>query len=122
MNDDSDQIETVVCPQCGDVLMRSFLSAHIAYVHPKQKKTKLAAHEVPQKKRHEKIVLLVRPKPPLTKKQKRTALRQAEKSKKRNNKFRVVLPSGPGSSMFGGIKYSTVRVFSGGLPGLGKRK
>lgn len=30
--------------------------------------------------------------------------------------------SSGGSSMFGGVKYTTVRVFSGGLPGLGKRR
>lgn len=120
MNEDGDHMETVICPHCGDVLMGSFLSTHITYVHPKQK-TELTAHKKHQQERIAKLVLLDRPKPPPTKKQKRAALKQAAKSKRRSNNFRVVLSSGPGSSMFGGVKYSTIRICSGGLPGLGKR-
>lgn len=36
-------------------------------------------------------------------------------------KIRISLPS-KGSSMFGGVKFAVVRVFSGGLPSLGKRR
>lgn len=44
-----------------------------------------------------------------------------KKRRSPEGKFRISLPS-KGSSMFGGVKFSHVRVFSGGLPGLGKRR
>lgn len=47
----------------------------------------------------------------------------AAKKKRHSTKgiIRISLPS-KGSSMFGGVKFAVVRVFSGGLPGLGKRR
>lgn len=56
---------------------------------------------------------------------KREAERAAQAAKKKNRpkhaKLWISLPS-KGSSMFGGVKYSYVSIWQGGLPGLGKRK
>ena len=44
-----------------------------------------------------------------------------KKNRPNRAKLWINLPS-KGSSLFGGVKYSNVRVFQGGLPGLGKRR
>lgn len=55
-------------------------------------------------------------------KKKQEALAAAKKKRHSpKGKIRITLPS-KGSSMFGGVKFAVVRVFSGGLPGLGKRR
>jgi hypothetical protein len=51
----------------------------------------------------------------------RKASEASNKKKRLKNKMWISLPS-KGSSMFGGVKYSFVSVWQGGLPGLGKRK
>ncbi len=48
--------------------------------------------------------------------------REANAAKKKKNRLWIVEPSAGGSSMFGGVKYSYVYVWQGGLPGLGKRR
>lgn len=61
----------------------------------------------------------------LLKKREATKRLNREAAKKKNRpkrtKFWISLPS-KGSSMFGGVKYSYVRVWQGGPPGLGKRR
>jgi hypothetical protein len=121
------KIKAVKCPLCGEVLMRGFLGEHLQHAHPIESRN----HECPK---HRKAPLALRA--PVTTEPKALNVNAEQKTqkvenpkqkptkkKRRYNPFAMVVTSAPrGSSMFGGFKPSFVRICSGGLPSLGRRK
>ena len=131
-------LKTVRCSRCSAVIMRSFLTDHLRYVHGVSTGVDQTTVYEPGSGRGPKIK---REKPShataATSKQKRLTKTQKEeltplqrRLRARTNAvfepgwFRIWLADRPssGSSFLGGVKPAHVAILRGGLPSLGKRK
>ena len=125
------RVPTKICPYCGDVVMVSFLEVHLRELHPGQSEEEKAPKKGSSKK------IGPRPSPAtklLMKKVKRAetcgidweqeakTLPRDLRKKKAGRKFWAPTSLNRDSSLFGGVKFSAVRICSGGLPGLGKKR
>ena len=131
MTDSTPDLQTAVCPRCGDVVMRDFLATHITFVHPSVPKPAKAKAQQSKPKKKGKIFagdllptikVKIRPQPQVKRGKGVPKPKTGYTVKSLRGLRMVTSSSSSGSSMFGGVKYATVRVFSGGLPGLGKRR
>ncbi len=131
-------LKTVRCSRCSAVIMRSFLTDHLRYVHgvptgvsqtavyepgsgrgPMKKREKVA-HAEPATRRLKRLTK--NPKQDLSPLQQR--MRARTKAIFEQGWFRVWIAERPssGSSFLGGVKPAHVTVLRGGLPSLGKRR
>lgn len=121
---DSMKTKFTKCPLCSEPVPRGKLGLHLEAWHP----VDLRDRPIPSPSEVLATMERLAPRPPppqapVPKKVQAKENKEAKKKKRRIQRFSTIVTGTPrGSSMFGGFKPSVVSVFSGGLPGLGKRR